>query len=84
MRSSAEALTPVKVAPLPAGPRGVAGKGGMQEPEVESILREINQIYWMLPIMGFGQLSVFGVYAILDGIAAVMLGNRTRGEQHWD
>ncbi|HTV75415.1 MAG TPA: MFS transporter [Candidatus Baltobacteraceae bacterium] len=27
-------------------------------------LREINQIYWMLPIMGFGQYSVFGVYAI--------------------
>lgn len=27
-------------------------------------LREMNQIYWMLPIMGFGQLSVFGVYAI--------------------
>ena len=27
-------------------------------------LREIDQIYWMLPIMGFGQYSVFGVYAI--------------------
>ncbi|MEA2711673.1 MAG: hypothetical protein QOF78_4274 [Phycisphaerales bacterium] len=27
-------------------------------------LREIEQIYWMLPIMGFGQYSVFGVYAI--------------------
>ena len=27
-------------------------------------LREINQIYWMIPIMGFGQYSVFGVYAI--------------------
>ena len=27
-------------------------------------LREFSQIYWMLPIMGFGQLSVFGVYAI--------------------
>jgi MFS family permease len=27
-------------------------------------LREINQIYWMLPVMGFGQYSVFGVYAI--------------------
>ena len=26
---------------------------------------------------------VFGVYAILDGIAAVMLGIRTRGEPHW-
>jgi MFS family permease len=27
-------------------------------------LRELNQIYWMLPLMGFGQYSVFGVYAI--------------------
>jgi len=27
-------------------------------------MREFDQIYWMLPIMGFGQLSVFGVYAI--------------------
>jgi MFS family permease len=27
-------------------------------------LREIDQIFWMLPIMGFGQYSVFGVYAI--------------------
>ncbi len=27
-------------------------------------MREINQIYWMLPLMGFGQLSVFGVYAV--------------------
>lgn len=27
-------------------------------------LRELRQIYWMLPIMGFGQLSVFAVYAI--------------------
>jgi MFS family permease len=27
-------------------------------------LREIDQIYWMLPLMGFGQYSVFGVYAI--------------------
>jgi MFS family permease len=27
-------------------------------------LRELNQMYWMLPIMGFGQYSVFGVYAI--------------------
>lgn len=27
-------------------------------------LREVHQMYWMLPIMGFGQLSVFGVYAI--------------------
>ncbi len=31
---------------------------------VFKFLREINQIYWMLPIMGFGQLSVFAVYAI--------------------
>ncbi len=27
-------------------------------------LREVSQMYWMLPIMGFGQLSVFAVYAI--------------------
>jgi MFS family permease len=27
-------------------------------------LREISQIYWMMPLMGFGQLSVFAVYAI--------------------
>ena len=27
-------------------------------------MRERDQMYWMLPIMGFGQLSVFGVYAI--------------------
>ena len=27
-------------------------------------LRQIDQIYWMLPLMGFGQFSVFGVYAI--------------------
>ncbi|HEX4242039.1 MAG TPA: MFS transporter [Steroidobacteraceae bacterium] len=27
-------------------------------------LRELPQIYWMLPIMGFGQLSVFAVYAV--------------------
>lgn len=27
-------------------------------------LRELNQIYWMLPVMGFGQFTVFGVYAI--------------------
>lgn len=26
---------------------------------------------------------VFGIYAILDGIAAVALGIRTRGEPHW-
>jgi uncharacterized membrane protein HdeD (DUF308 family) len=26
---------------------------------------------------------VFGVYAVLDGIAAVALGIRTRGEAHW-
>src|SRR4051794_29310239 len=31
---------------------------------VFKFLRDINQIWWMLPIMGFGQLSVFGVYAI--------------------
>jgi MFS family permease len=27
-------------------------------------LREVSQIYWMIPIMGFGQYSVFGIYAI--------------------
>lgn len=27
-------------------------------------LREIGQIFWMIPLMGFGQLSVFAVYAI--------------------
>lgn len=27
-------------------------------------LREFNHIFWMLPLMGFGQLSVFAVYAI--------------------
>jgi MFS family permease len=27
-------------------------------------LREFGQIFWMIPLMGFGQLSVFGVYAI--------------------
>ena len=27
-------------------------------------LREFNQIFWMIPIMGFGQLSVFAVFAI--------------------
>jgi hypothetical protein len=31
---------------------------------VFKFLREVSQIYWMLPIMGFGQLSVFGVYSI--------------------
>jgi MFS family permease len=27
-------------------------------------MRELGQMYWMLPVMGFGQLSVFGVYAV--------------------
>ncbi|MGH8045939.1 MAG: MFS transporter [Chthoniobacterales bacterium] len=27
-------------------------------------LRDVDQIFWMIPIMGFGQYSVFGVYAI--------------------
>lgn len=31
---------------------------------VFKFLREINQMYWMMPLMGFGQLSVFAVYAI--------------------
>jgi len=31
---------------------------------VFKFLREVSQIYWMIPLMGFGQLSVFAVYAI--------------------
>jgi len=31
---------------------------------VFKFLREISQMYWMIPLMGFGQLSVFAVYAI--------------------
>jgi MFS family permease len=31
---------------------------------VFNFLRDLDQIYWMLPLMGFGQYSVFGVYAI--------------------
>jgi len=27
-------------------------------------LREFSQIYWMLPLMGFGQMAVYSVYAI--------------------
>ena len=27
-------------------------------------MREISQMYWMLPLMGFGQFTVFGVYAV--------------------
>lgn len=27
-------------------------------------MRQLGDMYWMLPLMGFGQLSVFGVYAI--------------------
>jgi MFS family permease len=27
-------------------------------------LREFNDIFWMIPLMGFGQLGVFAVYAI--------------------
>ncbi len=27
-------------------------------------MRELRDLYWMLPLMGFGQLSVFGVYAV--------------------
>jgi cyanate permease len=27
-------------------------------------MREFSQIFWMIPLMGFGQLSVFAVYAI--------------------
>jgi MFS family permease len=32
---------------------------------VFKFLRELDQMYWMLPLMGFGQYSVFGVYAIV-------------------
>jgi MFS family permease len=31
---------------------------------VFKFMRERDQMYWMLPIMGFGQLSVFGVFAV--------------------
>jgi MFS family permease len=31
---------------------------------VFKFLRTTGQMYWMLPIMGFGQLSVFGVFAV--------------------
>jgi MFS family permease len=31
---------------------------------VFKFLREVHQMYWMLPLMGFGQLSVFSVYAV--------------------
>jgi MFS family permease len=31
---------------------------------VFKFLRQIDQIFWMLPLMGFGQYSVFGIYAI--------------------
>jgi MFS family permease len=27
-------------------------------------MRSLGDLYWMLPVMGFGQLSVFGVYAV--------------------
>jgi hypothetical protein len=27
-------------------------------------LREFSQIYWMLPLLGFGQMGVYSVYAI--------------------
>jgi hypothetical protein len=27
-------------------------------------MRHLGDLYWMLPLMGFGQLSVFGVYAV--------------------
>ena len=27
-------------------------------------MRHLEDMYWMLPLMGFGQLSVFGVYAV--------------------
>lgn len=31
---------------------------------VFKFMRERDQMYWMLPLMGFGQLSVFGVFAV--------------------
>ena len=31
---------------------------------VFKFMRQLEDLYWMLPIMGFGQLSVFGVYAV--------------------
>jgi len=31
---------------------------------VFKFLRSTGQMYWMLPVMGFGQLSVFGVFAV--------------------
>jgi MFS family permease len=31
---------------------------------VFKFMRSTDQMYWMLPIMGFGQLSVFGVFAV--------------------
>lgn len=31
---------------------------------VFKFMREISDMYWMIPLMGFGQLSVFAVYAI--------------------
>ena len=31
---------------------------------VFKFMRSTTQMYWMLPIMGFGQLSVFGVFAV--------------------
>ncbi len=31
---------------------------------VFKFMRHTSQMYWMLPLMGFGQLSVFGVYAV--------------------
>ncbi|HEX2852140.1 MAG TPA: MFS transporter [Opitutaceae bacterium] len=31
---------------------------------VFKFMREISDLYWMLPLMGFGQLGVFGVFAV--------------------
>jgi MFS family permease len=31
---------------------------------VFKFMRQLGDLYWMLPLMGFGQLSVFGVYAV--------------------
>ncbi|MEO5960229.1 MAG: MFS transporter, partial [Opitutaceae bacterium] len=31
---------------------------------VFKFMRETSDLYWMLPLMGFGQLGVFGVFAV--------------------
>jgi hypothetical protein len=53
--------------------RGSRPRRDRHRPEVSTNRNALLTLVW-----------VFGVYAILDRIAAVMLGNWTRGEQHWD